>query len=285
MDFILEKTYPKLSKRLTTRDLHEILIELLVEFDRVCRKNNIPYALAYGSALGIYNYSGFIPWDDDVDIAVDYFDFPKLIDALNRDLDKDKFYFQCYETDNKYNVLINQMKIRKKGTFIKEKNNINLPNKCKSGDGIFIDIVTFMGVPKNNKEHLRLLQKSKKIMPFYVFFDSYLHLNLKNTKRKLKEYERKIASKYCDSNYVGQSIIIPFQNWGENKVISFPKNIIYPFKQYDFEGHKFYSFNNLEEYLILNYGKESLKKKINDKYIDPYPVKKRVPKHIKKIKI
>ena len=60
------------------KDIQEIVFSIILEIDRVCRKNDIPYALAFGSALGLYNYQGFIPWDDDADIAIDYFDIEKL---------------------------------------------------------------------------------------------------------------------------------------------------------------------------------------------------------------
>ena len=55
-------------KENTTEDLHPLLLKIVLELDRICRKYNIPYALSYGSALGLYNYGGFIPWDDDMDI-------------------------------------------------------------------------------------------------------------------------------------------------------------------------------------------------------------------------
>ena len=57
-------------------------MKLILELDRICRKNNIGYALCFGSALGLYNYGGFIPWDDDMDVAIDYFDVPRLVEAL-----------------------------------------------------------------------------------------------------------------------------------------------------------------------------------------------------------
>ena len=84
----------------------------MVEIDRICRKNNIPYALAFGSALGLYNYQGFIPWDDDADIAIDYFDIPRLAAAFKKDL-SDEFEFTCYEADERCNVLIPTFKVKK----------------------------------------------------------------------------------------------------------------------------------------------------------------------------
>ena len=106
---------------ITVRDLQLEVLTIMDEIHRVCVKNKIKYALIAGSALGICNYKGFIPWDDDIDICIEKKDWKKFIKALEKDLDKN-FYFQCFENDKNYNVLIPSMKIRKKNTFIKEKN-------------------------------------------------------------------------------------------------------------------------------------------------------------------
>ena len=71
------------------KDVQKIVFDIILEVDRICRKNNIPYALAFGSTLGVYNYQGFIPWDDDADIAIDYFDIPRLVEALKNDLSEE----------------------------------------------------------------------------------------------------------------------------------------------------------------------------------------------------
>ena len=282
--YVIDKNYYELGKDVygknhDVRDVHPILIKLILELDRICRKNNIGYALCFGSALGLYNYGGFIPWDDDMDVAIDYFDVPRLVEALRKDLG-DEFSFDCYEDNPRFNVLIPTFKIRYKNSYIKEKNWHSLPNRCRNGDGIFIDIVAFMGVPEDPKEHHKLIKYSKRWMPFYVFVDAYLRIHPYHTKKRLKKFEREVAEKYKDSPMVSQTVIIPFQDWGDEKdKIAFPREVIYPFREYDFLGHKIFSFNNIEEFCRLSYGERSLKKEVDGKFIDPYPEKKRNSKH------
>lgn len=268
----------------TTDDLHKVLLELTLEVDRICRKNNIPYALAYGSALGIQNFGGFIPWDDDVDIAIDYFDIPRFIEALKNDLG-DKYYFHCFETDSKYNVLIPTFKIRKKNTFVKEANESRLPNRC-DGDGVFVDVIAFMGVPKSRFKHYMHLVWTKALVIPYFLLNTVLHLPIKGMKKSIKKHEAKLANKYKDSLYVGQSFAIPFQNWGTSMdALIYPKDVIYPFKEYDFEGHKLYSFNNVYEFCKLRFGENSLNKWDGEKWVNTYPESKRKAKHFRKFSL
>ena len=106
--------------RIPINEIQKVIFSIVLEIDRVCRKNNIPYALAFGSALGIYNYGGFIPWDDDADIAIDYFDLSRLIAAFEKDLSSE-YEFICYEKDDRYNVLIPTIKVKKRMGYMREK--------------------------------------------------------------------------------------------------------------------------------------------------------------------
>ena len=47
-----------------------LLLEMLKDFDAVCRKHGIRYQLFAGTALGAVRHHGFIPWDDDIQIIV-----------------------------------------------------------------------------------------------------------------------------------------------------------------------------------------------------------------------
>lgn len=64
---------------LSKRETQEKLLELLVQFDRVCQCNGIRYSLFAGTLLGAIRHQGFIPWDDDVDVIVPKPDYDRLI--------------------------------------------------------------------------------------------------------------------------------------------------------------------------------------------------------------
>lgn len=63
----------------------EKLLELMISFDRFCREHDICYTLHGGTMLGAVREKGFIPWDDDMDIAMTRAEFEKLEGALTDD--------------------------------------------------------------------------------------------------------------------------------------------------------------------------------------------------------
>lgn len=83
------------------RRLQLTILECLVELDRVCRKNNIDYCLSSGTLLGAIRHKGFIPWDDDIDVAMtreNYIRFAMVADQLNPDI----CFFQDHDTERGY---------------------------------------------------------------------------------------------------------------------------------------------------------------------------------------
>lgn len=53
-------------------------LEVISEFDKVCRENDLRFFAAYGTLLGAVRHHGFIPWDDDVDVWMPRKDFEKF---------------------------------------------------------------------------------------------------------------------------------------------------------------------------------------------------------------
>lgn len=99
------------------RKLQLCQLHVLEEIDRICEENGLVYYLAGGSALGAVRHGGFIPWDDDLDIAMyryDYEQFQKIIQSQY----SEKYFLQSPQTDPNYPRVI--AKIRLNGTVQQE---------------------------------------------------------------------------------------------------------------------------------------------------------------------
>ena len=59
-------------------------LKILLEVDRICKKHNIKYLLDAGTLIGAVRHKGFIPWDDDVDLAFPRKDYEKFL-AIAKD--------------------------------------------------------------------------------------------------------------------------------------------------------------------------------------------------------
>lgn len=259
---------------ITVRDLQLEVLSIMDEIHRVCEKNNIKYGLMAGSALGIVNYKGFIPWDDDIDVCVERKDWNRFIEALKKDL-SDDFYFQCFETDKKFNVINGPtMKVRKKGTYIKEVNRL-LKNRCK-GDGIFVDVIIYDNICENKFIDEVNRTVIKLIMPILVLLDN-IHINPIHLKKFVVWFSNRYSRKYENSKLISQPISVPWEKFLREPV--FLKKDILPFKKYEFEGRQFYSYNNIEKVLKEWYGPNCLKKWDGKKWVETLPVEKRKPKH------
>lgn len=264
------------NKEIALSSIQKEILSIMDEVDRICRKNNITYGLIAGSALGMVNYGGFIPWDDDIDLFILRKDWNRFIKALDNELDE-KFYYHCYEKNNKYNVFIPQMKIRKKNTYIEEEN-ILLDNKCQ-GNGIYLDIVTY-GEINENKLIDEIFRTIIKILAIPTIFIDNLGFNPKILKKIIVSIDNKYNKISKNSNLLSQPITIPWEKFMNEPV--FNKKDVLPVKEYDFEGRKYYSYNNMEKILKSWYGENCLKRLNKEKNIweETLPKEKRTPKHL-----
>ena len=79
-------------------------LEVLEQFDHICKKTGIRYFLAYGSLLGAVRHKGFIPWDDDIDIWMFRKDLNKLT-MLTDEIVSDGLELVSPYSDANYNNL------------------------------------------------------------------------------------------------------------------------------------------------------------------------------------
>lgn len=67
---------------MTPAELREVQLGVLAALDRHCREQGLTYYLGYGTLLGAVRHGGFIPWDDDVDIAMPRAAYERFIEHL-----------------------------------------------------------------------------------------------------------------------------------------------------------------------------------------------------------
>lgn len=113
-----------------------VMLEMLKELDRICRKYEIPYFLYWGTLLGAIRHDGFIPWDDDLDVGVLRKDYKRLMKVLPAELPS-HIVLQTNDTDKNYFLFF--AKLRDKHSFLDE----GSFDRVFKEKGIFIDIFPF----------------------------------------------------------------------------------------------------------------------------------------------
>lgn len=134
-------------------------LELLKEVDRICKKCDINYNIIAGTLLGAVRHKGFIPWDDDADVAFLREEYEKFRKACEKELNHEKYYFQDHRNTKGYRW--GYGKLRKKDTIFLRENQEHMPYE----QGVFIDIFPLDNVPENrilrviNNFHCFLIRK------------------------------------------------------------------------------------------------------------------------------
>jgi len=82
------------------KQCHKILLDIAKRIDRICREHDIPYYIIGGTMLGAVRHKGFIPWDDDLDIAIPREYYDKFISIASQSLTS-QYKIATYLTDNR----------------------------------------------------------------------------------------------------------------------------------------------------------------------------------------
>lgn len=122
------------------RKLQTIELELLREFIRICNELKIQYIVYGGTLLGTEKYKGFIPWDDDIDVALPRRDYGRFISEAEKIVSKEYYLqtpYNCKKSPFPYT------KLRKHGTKYIDYTNRNVDIES----GVYIDIYPIDRIP------------------------------------------------------------------------------------------------------------------------------------------
>lgn len=239
--------------------LQKLELEILRDFNKYCYSHKINYSIYAGTLLGAIRHGGFIPWDDDIDVAMTRSEYNKFCNLIIND-PIPGYYFQNYITDAKSTTC--HGKLRKDNTTLLLKGE----HKNDSHHGIWIDIFPLDKISNDRIIAKKTLKLGKKIILLTrsnIVWDNEKFLNwlVKILIRFLTKFNRKkLLNKYwIQLNQLDKNISKDYL-WCEMsakyylKNIRFPENTCFDYTSIMFEGQKYMCFKNYENILTDLYG-------------------------------
>jgi lipopolysaccharide cholinephosphotransferase len=243
-------------KPINIGECHKVLLSIALEFDKICRKHQIPYYMMGGTMLGSIRHKGFIPWDDDMDFGVPRAYFAQLTEILSRELPLSMSVFTVNNADF---MISNYIKIDDNQTRIQD---IWLDKTAEIG--INIDIFPLDEGLKSAfctrlfASYLSSLMQLKD----YLYCDPGKRVGLKKQiarflqfvfpvkKKKFLKYIETCIQRHTvpDSGYC----INFYGRWGIKEAVA--KKIFGTPREYEFNTMKFYGVEHPDAYLTRLYG-------------------------------
>lgn len=153
-------------------DIQHVSLEILKDVHAFCVSNNIKYTLYGGTMIGAVRHHGFIPWDDDVDIAMPRPDYERFIAS--------------YHSPNGYIVVSNETHGAKIAHARVCEMNKTIVRQyypwCDFTTGICIGLFPLDGVPDNREKALNYIKQMRKKWAFLgAFRESYRNMRRNNS--------------------------------------------------------------------------------------------------------
>lgn len=264
---------------ISIKDVQKEDLKIFKEFVKICNENNLNYYIIGGTFLGAIRHKGFIPWDDDIDVALPRKDFNKFIEIANSFL-PNNMELICFQNDtyNRYYL----PRIVNKEINVVEKRNENKSKKIN----LFIDIFPIDGTPNNSIQrrlyYLRIMYYRMLIAWYYIdeidkqkdrkIYEKILiaiakiiptkkMINIKNILNKVDKLLQKYS--FEESKYVG-TIMGAYKT---REIV--PKEYFGKPTDYKFEGMKIKGPEKYNNYLTHMYGEYMLppKNKVSNQHL------------------
>lgn len=122
--------------------LWNIELNIYLEFSKICSRHGLSHTMIYGSALGAIRHKGYIPWDDDLDVAMLREDFEKFIQVSKRELPDD--YSIVYGIVDKQQFPLLRIRYKQSTAIMKKDFGSN------HNAGVFIEVYVLDDIPNND---------------------------------------------------------------------------------------------------------------------------------------
>ena len=134
-------------------EIQESILDIYKQIKRICDKNNLPFYAIGGTCIGAVRHKGFIPWDDDMDIAVPIECWDEFWNCMKRELPSNYEIYTCNKIKH-YRYIFNKIH-NAKTTFIEEAE-VGYPDAYK---GIYVDVMPIAGMPAEQELRAKFINK------------------------------------------------------------------------------------------------------------------------------
>ena len=256
-------------KEISIDESREIQIKILEEVDKFCEMNNLTYYMSYGTLLGAVRHKGFIPWDDDVDIAMPYPDFIRFcseysgtVYKVNHWTIQPDFYCNYAKIEDTRTLLLEETVLQYKiGINIDIAPIIGLPNELEEAQKYFRRIafvrklLTLKKMKyRSGRDPLKQLMMFISRIPLGLISNRTLNMVIDSLCKRYRYSESKYVICVGSFNPVKEII--------EKKRLGSPTRL-------EFEGHSFWAPSGYDEWLTCMF---------ND-YMKLPPKEKRISHH------
>lgn len=129
-----------MSNEISVDELHGTLLEILKVIDQFCLDHNIMYIAYYGTLLGAVRHQGFIPWDDDIDIAMERNVYNRFVEEWEKH-PVDGYSLQRKENNPRYPYTFSKI-TKINSTFLEDESQID-----DYDTGCYVDIFVADRIP------------------------------------------------------------------------------------------------------------------------------------------
>lgn len=144
-DFLSEERRCDYVVTTDTKKLWAVELDCLKVLNEICEKHGISFFAGGGTLLGAVRHQGFIPWDDDIDVFMEYQDYIKFCSIAPKEI-VDPFFFQNYITEDGFGPGFSRIRQKNSTGCTKYDYAIATENyNC----GVFIDIFPLFNVETN----------------------------------------------------------------------------------------------------------------------------------------
>ena len=253
-------------------DVQKAELYILKEIDEICSRNNICYWGMYGTLIGSIRHKGFIPWDDDLDIAIKREDYEKFIE-----------YFSCeYKGNLEIHLPDNKQEYPFYIARVCDKNHILKFKDYDYISGVFIDIYPFDGLgSEKDKRFWHEKQRYIKIIKKCLEATMYNGIIGNTFLKKIINLPLELYSRYKGKSYFVNLIdeLSKTYTWENSVYVGLPvwANNLYFHDKHDFDDFIYVDFEDIKIQIPLNYDK--ILKEIYGNYMCLPPKEKQLPQH------